>query len=114
MDEYFVCIFYKTINQIYFFYPFCLGLSYFISWFMDLPTQYFCTTSPGHFLKYDCICHLHDVFSKLKYDNKLNLRYWEIIGGNHKAYFVFSASSAVRVNSLYYHLVYIKIQKLYL
>lgn len=36
--------------------------------------------SPGNFLKYNCICHVHNVLLKLKYDNKLNLRY---IGGHH-------------------------------
>ena len=40
---------------------------------------------PGHFLKYDCMCYLHDVFSTLKYDYKLNLRYCEITYGHYQA-----------------------------
>lgn len=63
------------------------------SCFTDLPAQYFCfwreNIFPRHFLQYDCICHLLDVFSKLKYDCKLILRYLEIIHGPHQAYYVF-------------------------
>ena len=70
-----------------------IGLFFFISWFKNLPTQCLCfckkNLSAGHILKNNCICHLCDVFSKLKYYYKPNFKYMDVVGGHRQAYCVF-------------------------